>query len=126
MFQTGIGVAKFFCLAGCLALAGLSFANAMRLGQQDGTLGIVFSSLAMVWSAAVVATLMKRWHELAMVALCGLMLSAGLGLSIMLAVPAVQQSANLIWALFLEGLVLFAAMWSTARFFKHGQSAATP
>ena len=47
MFQTGIGVAKFFCLAGCLALAGLSFANAMRLGQQDGTLGIVFSALAM-------------------------------------------------------------------------------
>lgn len=125
MFKSGLSVAKFICLAATLVLAGFGILNALRLGQQDPALGIAFGALALAWGSAFVATVMKNWQALVLVAVVGLALSSVMGLTTMLVLPAVQQSSNLIWALFIEGLVLFGAMLAAAQFFKREQMKST-
>lgn len=119
MFNTGIGVAKFVCLAACLLLAALGIGNAVRLNHQDAMLGILFGLSAMIWSAAFIATIFKSWHNLSLIAIGGLILSLAQGLGIVLATPGMQQNSVLIWALFQEGVVLFGALLGAAQIFKN-------
>lgn len=121
MFHSGIGVAKSVCIVACFLLASLGFANAVRLNHEDATLGILFGLLAVTWSAAFVATAFKSWRNLGRVAIGGLVLSVVQGLGVMLSQPEVQQNSTLIWALFLEGLVLFGALFCAAQIFKRKQ-----
>jgi hypothetical protein len=124
MFRSGIGAAKLICLSACALLAALGFGNAARFNDQDPMLVILFCLSAVIWSAALVAIALKRWRSLGHIAIGGLMLSAVQGLSILLAMPAVQQNAALIWALFQEGLVLFGALFGAAQVFNHKQDEA--
>lgn len=123
MSRNGIAAAQVVCLAASAALAVLGGANAMRLGQQDFMLGIIFAFSGAMWGAAFVAMACKSWRAVAFIAVAGLGISVAQGLATVASVPALQPSSSLILALALEGIVLFGTLLGAALLFgrKPGQ-----
>lgn len=123
MSRNLIAAAQVVCLAASAALAVLGCANAMRLGQQDFMLGLIFAFSGAIWGAAFVALAFKSWRAVAFIAVAGLGISVAQGLATVASVPALQPGSSLILALALEGIVLFGTLLGAALLFgrKPGQ-----
>lgn len=108
-----VNAGSFVIMLGSAFLAILGISNGFRNFAQDSTVSVAFVAVGLLWLAAFVAAMLRRWELLTRVATGGLAASFALGLAWSISVPALEPNRSLFGALALEAVFLFTVLLAT-------------